>query len=142
MTRTFATNPARRQSWGVALRFLAFGSLNYLVGNVIFTGYWWALRDAIPYWTVALVTTVTTSIFSYFTHTFGTLRSRKFNGRNLAIYAGLQTLTLVLFSVSVPRLSRSLGVHLLYVQYVVSAIFSILSLLALRALNNRTQRQP
>ena len=117
---------------------MAFGFLNYIAGNVIFTGYWWWLGDHIPYWSVALLTTVTTSIFSYFTHTFGTLRSRKFNSHNLAIYAGLQTLTLVLFSLSVPRLSRTLEIQLLYVQYLVSALLSVLNLIILKALNERT----
>ena len=137
MIRTFVTNSSRRESWGIALRFLAFGSLNYLVGNLIFTAYWWWLGADLPYWSVALFSTITTSIFSYFTHTFGTLRSRKFNGRNLSIYASLQVFTLIIFSLSVPRLSRSLGIHLLIVQYVVSAFLSVMNLLVLKALNSR-----
>jgi hypothetical protein len=122
-------------------RFLAFGTLNYIVGNLFFTGYWWYLGTHVPYLIVAMLSTLTASVFSYFTHTFGTLSSRTFNGHNLMLYACVQGIGLIVSALLVPKVTQLLQIKLLLVQYTWSALFSIIGIILLRSLVGRTNHE-
>jgi len=134
--------PARYQeSWRLTIRFLLVGTLNYVAGNLIFTFYWWAFHHKLAYFLIALLTMLSTSLFSYSTHTFGTLKSRRFEKTDLGIYTFIQGIGLVSSVILVPRVSSIFEVHLLLVQYIWSAIYSVMGILLLKMLVNMRNRR-
>ena len=137
MIPSHVSSSPQKQPSIITIRFLIFGAINYIAGNLIFTAYWWRLSAIAPYWFVALVATITASVVSYSTHTFGTLRSRIFDKRNLLLYTCMQGVGLLVSSVLVPGVSRISHIHLLLVQYGWSGLFSIVGILTLRRLNAR-----
>jgi hypothetical protein len=139
MNPAYISKPLKRQSWPAIARFLVFGAFNYLAGNLIFTSIWWFWGTKFPYWFIALLATMTASIVSYSTHTFGTLRSHSFDRRNLAFYALVQGIGLIISSLLVPKVAQMLNINLLPVQYDWSAIFSIIGIALLKILANQTK---
>ena len=139
MNPAYISKSLRRQSWPIVARFLMFGAFNYFAGNLIFTAYWLIWGSKFPYWFIALLATITASVVSYSTHTFGTLRSRSFDRRNFTFYALVQGIGLVVSSLLVPKVTQTLNMSLLPVQYAWSAIFSIIGIGLLKILADRTE---
>lgn len=139
MTRKLLIKVLKAINSIISTRFLIVGATNYLFGNLVFTLLWSLLSAHLSYLILASASTIISSLFSYASHTFVTLKEKTFIMQNFSLFSLVQLMGLIVSVLLVPRVASSLVVNLLLIQYLWSAIFSIVGVLLLKLLQEVSQ---
>ena len=120
-------------------RFAISGFLNYLASNAIFTVLWVSLQKDLSYVTIAVIASVASIGFSLLVHRKLTFYGKGPSSGSSCAYYGFHLSVFALSLYGIPKISNSLGVDILIIQYIWSFLGSIVGVVILNLFLERNQ---
>lgn len=112
-------------------RFAISSFLNYVAANAIFTIFWITLEKNLSYIAIAAISATASIGFSLVIHKKVTFPDQGLNRGSTPSYYGFHSLSFALSLYAIPRLSRSLELDILILQYLWTFLGSLIGVLIL-----------
>jgi hypothetical protein len=102
----------------IHVRYIFVGLVNFIFANILFVALWHLGHNRFLYWQIALIVTVFSAFFSYFTQHFFTFKSDIFSLRTILRFVSIQLLWLPIGVLLVPTFADILQTSIIIVQII------------------------
>ena len=120
----------------MTLKFVAVSAVNFLVGYIIFSLVWLALKDYLSYLPIATLATSLSAVWSFQSHNRITLERKSISSFVSIQYLLFQLIALLISALSVPLIAENMKMNLLLVQLFWTLFLSVLGLVVLVKYSN------